>query len=194
MSSPYPRTYYKGRYSREEDERLAKELFFGTSTIDKKPGRERHDYLPADSPEERRAFEAFQRLVTFCCEDLDDGILGGLIASLNPDGIFPRRLVFKQRDRKKKAGYPTDLQIALYVHDLGPDAKKVAEQVVAHFGLKATYAKKFVHDALNRIQDKDPWLLEEWPWENEVNDDLDERDGQARSGPRSFRKTPRRSA
>jgi len=102
MSSPYPRTYYKGRYSREEDERLAKELFFGTSTIDKKPGRERHDYLPADSPEERRAFEAFQRLVTFCCEDLDDGILGGLIASLNPDGIFPGVLYSSRGTERRK--------------------------------------------------------------------------------------------
>src|SRR5262245_16289492 len=116
--SPYPRTprpYYKGRFNRKEDEKLANELFYGTSTINKKTGRERHDY--PDGPDERRAIEALLRLLS-CCEDLDELILGGLSASLDPGGSFGRRLVFKPRKKKKPAGYPSDLEIAMYVLSL----------------------------------------------------------------------------
>jgi len=40
MSSPYPllRPYYKG-HSREEDEKLSNELFYGTSTVVDKKNR-----------------------------------------------------------------------------------------------------------------------------------------------------------
>src|SRR5262245_44540301 len=103
QNSPYPsaiRPYYKG-HSREEDEKLARELFFGTSTIiDGKTDRWCHEYLPADSPEERRAFEALERLLEFSCGDLNPDVLGGLIASLERDGSFGRRLVFK-KERKR---------------------------------------------------------------------------------------------
>jgi hypothetical protein len=154
-----PRPYYKG-FSRKEDEKLANELFYGTSTIDKKTGRERDDYPPVDSPEEHRAIEALQRLL-WTSKNLDEGVLIGLTTALEPGGSRGRRLVFKPRKSKKKAGYPSDLEIALYVRSLGPDAKKAAQQAVVHFGLKAKYAKKGVYDALKRVRIECPWLTQE---------------------------------
>ena len=157
MSSPYPllRPYYKG-HSREEDEKLSNELFYGTSTVvDKKTGRCRHDY--PDGLDERRAIEALKRLLVFSCGDLDEGILGGLVASLDPGGSFGRRLVFEPRKRKRPADSATDLQIALRVrslhHRLGKKEAAVT-QAMADFDL----SRKTVFEAMKRIRAESPWL------------------------------------
>src|SRR5262245_27304379 len=102
MSSPYRQRDYYPEFSREEDERLADELFQGTLTKNKKTGRVRHDYLPADGPDERRAIEALQRLLLSDCGDLDIGILAAIVSSFNRDGSFGRRLVFEPRKREPK--------------------------------------------------------------------------------------------
>lgn len=156
--SVYPRAirpYYK-EHSREEDEKRARELFFGTSTIiNEKTGRTRHDYLPANGPDERRAFDALERLLLFFCGELDPEILGGLLASLERDGSFGRRLVFKKQ-RKRRVGTPTDLQIALCVqsrHRLGLKIK-AAEWAADKLGV----SRKKVYDALKRIRRESPWL------------------------------------
>ena len=112
--SPYPnpvRPYYKG-HNREEDERSARDLFFGTSSIE--AGRECHRYPAEGSEDERGAIEALERLLICSCGDLDPEILGGLLSALERGGSFERRIVFKTK-KKKPAGKPTDLQIALHV-------------------------------------------------------------------------------
>jgi hypothetical protein len=156
--SVYPRAirpYYKG-HSREEDEKLADELFFGTSAIiNEKTGRSRHDYLPANGSDERLAFEALERLLSFSCGDLNSDVLGGLLASLDRSGSFGRRFVFEEK-RKRAVGAPTDLQIALYVqsrHRLGLKIK-AAEWAAKEFGV----SRKTVYAALKRIRCESPWL------------------------------------
>jgi hypothetical protein len=70
QDSPYPRAvraYWKG-YSREQDKRLAKKLFYGTTVRDK-TGRDHHRYLPEDGPEEREGFEALRRLLFYGWND-----------------------------------------------------------------------------------------------------------------------------
>src|SRR5262249_42204059 len=110
------RPYRKG-YSREQDEKLAHELFYGTSTIDKKSGRSRHDYLLAGSPDERRAFEALERVLFHSCGNLNPEILGGFLCLLDRGGSFGRRLVFEKK-RKRPADSATYLRIALHVRAL----------------------------------------------------------------------------
>lgn len=99
MSGPYPyppRPYSKG-YSREEDEKLAEELFYGTTVRDK-TGRDCHRYPSENSPHERQGVEALCRLLLF--SDLPSEIIGGLLCSLDSGGSFGRRLVFKPRKKK----------------------------------------------------------------------------------------------
>jgi hypothetical protein len=109
------RPYFK-EYSREQDEKLAEELFYGTTVRDKKTGRDCHRYPLEESADERRGLDALCRLLVF--GDLAPDILGGLLCSLDPDGSFGRRLVFKPRKRKRRADSATDLQIALHVRSL----------------------------------------------------------------------------
>ena len=148
---PYPlvRPYYKG-HSREEDEKLAKELFYGTSTIDKKTSRSRHDYLLADSPDERRAFEALRRLMLFSCQDLDPAILEGLLCSLDSGGSFERRLVFQFRKKGKRSDFAADLDVAAYVGGLihgGQKKEAAVKRAEDKFGLK----RKAVFAAIKRF-------------------------------------------
>ena len=158
MSSPYPllRPYYKG-FSREEDEKLAKELFYGTTARNEKTGRDCHQYSPKDGPQERRGLEALCRLLCVNCGDLDSEILGGLVASLDPGGSFGRRLVFELRKRKRPAGSATDLQIFLYVEGrirTGQQVEAAVADAMANFGL----SRKTVFAARQRIQRESPWL------------------------------------
>ena len=155
--NPYAqlRPYYKG-HSREEDEKLAQELFYGTSTIDIKTGRSRHDYLLAGSPDECRAFEALERLLLFSCGDFDPGILGGLLSSLDRGGSFGRRLVFEKK-RKRPADSATDLRIALYIrslHRAGWKIEAAVKRAMNAFGL----SRKTVFKARKRIRRESPWL------------------------------------
>ena len=57
------RSYWKG-HDREDDESLAKELFFGRTGRDKK-GRIKKEFLVQDTSRERLAREALVRLLTY---------------------------------------------------------------------------------------------------------------------------------
>src|SRR5262245_4520196 len=118
MTGPHPRHPswpYWEKYSREKDEELAAEFFYGRNTIiNEKTGRLRHDYLPADGPDERRAINALMRLLIYSCgEDLDLKILVGLWNSIAPDGASERRLIFKRRKGIRYVS-PFHMQIALH--------------------------------------------------------------------------------
>jgi hypothetical protein len=67
MSSPFPRTYWAG-FNRQEDEKLAEQLFYGITVRDEKTGRMHHKYLPNNSPHARQGVEALQRLLLFSCQ------------------------------------------------------------------------------------------------------------------------------
>lgn len=154
MSGPYPyppRPYSKG-YSREEDEKLAEELFYGTTVRDK-TGRDCHRYPSENSPHERQGVEALCRLLLF--SDLPSEIIGGLLCSLDSGGSFGRRLVFKPRKRKRPADSRTDLQIALYVGNLVRiGMKKPINQAMVKFGI----SRETVFRAKRRIKRESPWL------------------------------------
>lgn len=158
-SSPYPkaiRPYHKG-FSREQDEKLAGELFYGISTFNKKTGRWHHNYLVTGGPKERQGIEALQRLLLFSCGDLDADILGGLLCSLDDSGSFGRRLVFGLRKRKRPTGSATDLQIALEVralHRTGWKIEAAVKQVSTHFGV----SRKTVFAARKRVRTESPWF------------------------------------
>jgi hypothetical protein len=152
MTSPYPRTYYKD-YSSEEDEKLAEELFYGTMVRDKKTGRDCHEYLPEGSPQERQAFDALQRLLTF--SDLPSGVLAGLVCSLDPGGSFGRRLVFKRRKRKRPVGAATDLQIFFYVQSLERAGLKI-ESAIQYAMDNFDLSRNAVFEARARIRRENP--------------------------------------
>jgi hypothetical protein len=156
MTTPLPsvpRPYWKG-HSREQDEKIAKGLFFGMSTIDKKTGRWRYEY-PSN---EGHAFEALQRLLQFSCGDLDTNVLGGLLASLDRGGSFGRRLVFEgKRKRPAEAAAVADFQIALHVQALRDEGRQTDAAVAdaqAEFGI----SRKTVYKALARTRKECPWL------------------------------------
>jgi hypothetical protein len=158
-NSPYPspaRPYYKG-HSREEDEKLARNLFFGTSTIDKKTGRQHHQYPAEDSQDERGAIEALQRLLICSCGDLAPEILGGLLSALDPGGSFERRLVFKSRKRKRPSNSPTDLQIFFHVWSLeraGLKTESAVQDAMTRFDL----SRNAIFEARARVRAESPWL------------------------------------
>ena len=155
MSGPYPyppRPYSKG-FSREEDEKLAEELFYGTTVRDK-TGRDCHRYPSEDSLH----VEALCRLLLF--SDLPSEIIGGLLCSLDKGGSFGRRLVFKQRKRKRPVGAATDLQITLYVQSL-KRAEWPVDAAVANAEKKFGLSRKGVYGARKRIKAESPWLVDE---------------------------------
>jgi len=154
--NPYAllRPYYKG-HDLEQDEKLAEELFYGTTVRDKKTGRDCHRYPPEDSADERRGLEALCRLLVF--SDLAPDILSGLLCSLDPVGSFGRRLVFKQRKRKRRADSATDLQIALHIRSLYRRLGKkesAVRQAMKDFDL----SRNAVFEAMARIRAESPWL------------------------------------
>jgi hypothetical protein len=159
MTGPYPfiRSYDK-EHSRTEDEKLANELFFGTSTIiDKRTGRCRHDYLTGSN--ETRAIGALQRLLLHSSGDLNPEILGGLLASLDPGGSFGQHLVFKRRKRKRPVGATTDLQIFFYVQALERAGEK-NEAAVRSAMEKFELSRNAIYEARARIRRDSPWLEE----------------------------------
>jgi hypothetical protein len=151
--SPYPRTprpYYKG-HSREQDERLANELFYGVTATNKETGRVRHHYLLADGPHERRGFEALRRLLSFSCGDLDSGILAALYCSLDSDGGNERQLVFKFRKKGNRHDFTADLQIVLHIEGLvrvGQKKEAAIRQTMSDLGL----SRKTVFAAAKRVK------------------------------------------
>jgi hypothetical protein len=154
--SPYPllRPYWKG-HSREEDKKLAKELLYGSSTINKKTGRCQSYYPVAGGPHEYRAFEALRRLLCFSCRDLEPEILAGLVCALDSRGSFERRLVFQFRKKGNRHDFAADLEIAMYVEGLiRVGQKKPIEHAMANFNL----SRKTVFAAIRRFKNRASWL------------------------------------
>jgi hypothetical protein len=143
MSSPYPRTYWRG-YSREQDQKLVLKLFYGITIRDKKTGRDRHQYLSDDSPEEREGRQALCRLLSN--NHADPKILAALCCALT--GCLGRRLVFKNQ-RKGKRNDAADFQIAMHVEFLrytGWKTEAAIRQVMEDLGL----SRKAVFEARKR--------------------------------------------
>ena len=155
--SPYPDDpFYKG-HSRDEDEKLAEKLFYGTMVHDQKTGRDYHRYPPENSPHERQGVEALCRLLMFSCQDnLEPGILAGLLCSLDLGGSLGRRLVFKPRKRKRPVGAATDLQVYFYVQSLerprGMKTKSAVQYAIDKFHL----SRNAVFEARARIRRENP--------------------------------------
>jgi hypothetical protein len=100
--SPYPslpRPYYKG-HNRKEDEKLAKELFYGVVVRNKKTGLDYWRYPPQNSQHEHQDVEALCRLLSNC-QGLAPTILAALVCSLRSGSGFGRRLI---SNREKKEG------------------------------------------------------------------------------------------
>lgn len=152
--SPYPRPYHKG-HSRAQDEKLAGELFYGTTVRNEKTGRDCHLYPPENSPHERQGVEALGRLLLCDCQDLSPDVLGGLLASLDLGGSFGRRLLFKPRKRKRPAGAATDLQIFFYVQSLEHAGWKTESAVQSAMD-KFDLSRNAVYEARARIRRENP--------------------------------------
>jgi hypothetical protein len=156
MSSPYPllRPYWKG-HSREEDEKLAKELFYGTTATNKETGRHYHHYPLADGPHERRALEALRRLLLFdCYKVLEPRIFAALCCSLDPNSDFERRLIFKGRKKGRRHDFAADSQIDVHVLGLrrmGWPSDAAVKDAEKKFGL----SRKAVYEARKRVNS---WL------------------------------------
>jgi hypothetical protein len=128
---PWLRPYWKG-YSREQDLKHMREVFFGTAIPDKR-GRKRHGYWDARSPQERRGFEALQRLLF----NNDQEAIAVLCNALSPDNKAPRRLVFEKN--KRRSDPVADSQIAIRVLALeglyGIKPEAAIKHVQDEFGL-----------------------------------------------------------
>jgi hypothetical protein len=99
--APPLRPYWKG-YSHEQDKKLVRKLFYGT-TIRDKTGRDRYQHFPPDSPEERDGFKAVCRLLSYNWGRNDLDILAALCCSLDLDSGLGSRFVLSER----KEGGPT---------------------------------------------------------------------------------------
>jgi hypothetical protein len=156
--SPYPslpRPYYKG-HNREEDEKLAKKLFYGTTVRDKKTGLDYWRYPPQNSQHEHQNVEALCRLLSNC-QGLEPTILAALVCSLRSGSGFGRRLVFKSRKRGRPGGSLADFQIAMYVafHRRNGENTKIAVlNAIDEFGI----TRKTVFAAIKRAKTQSPWL------------------------------------
>jgi hypothetical protein len=110
--SPYPslpRPYWKG-HNREEDEKLAKELFYGPRVRDKKTGLDYWRYPSQNSQHEHQGIEALCRLLSNC-QGLKPTILAALVCSLRSDSYLERHLVFKPRKKEEEDPPPALWQI-----------------------------------------------------------------------------------
>ena len=157
--SPYsslPRPYWKG-HNREEDEKLAKELLYGTAIRDKKTGLHYHRYPPQNSQQEHQGVEALCRLLSNC-QGLKPTILAALVCSLRSGSDFGRRLVFKSRKRGKPfTSSLADFQIASYVdfqRRNGSNTKIAVMDAQNEFN----QSRKAIFAAMKRAKTKSPWL------------------------------------
>lgn len=151
-NSPYPRPYYAG-FSQEQDEKLAKQLFYGITVRNEKTGRMRHKYLSNNSPREREGFEALQRLLLFSCQDLAPSISIALLSTLDPDGSVWGRLEFKRRKKGRRdvvADFQIEFEFERLIH-VGWKREAAVRQVREKFGL----SRKAVFDARRRAKLRD---------------------------------------
>jgi hypothetical protein len=151
--NPYPllRPYWKG-YSREQDKKLVRKLFYGTTIRDERTGRARHQYLPDDSPEEREGRQALCRLLLFynlSYNHADPEILGALCCAL--EGRLWRRLVFRnQRERGRQSDWAADFQITLEVMGLECFSGEKTTAAVAKIAEKFDLSRSAVYEAMAR--------------------------------------------
>jgi hypothetical protein len=156
--SPYPslpRPCYKG-YSREQDEKFAKELFYGTAIRNKKTGLDYWRYPSQNSPHESQSVEALCRLLS-SCQGLEPTILAALVCSLRSGSDSKRRLVFKSRKRGRPTGSLADFQIASYVdfqRRNGSNTKIAVMDAQNEFN----QSRKAIFAAMKRAKTKSPWL------------------------------------
>jgi hypothetical protein len=157
--SPYPsppRPYWKG-HNREEDKKLAKELFYGTAIRNKKTGLDYWRYPPQNSQHEHQGVEALCRLLSNC-QGLEPTILAALVCSLRSGSDFERRLIFKsRRKRGRPVGSLADFQIAVYVAVRrlnGLNTKLAVMDAKDEFGI----TQKTVFAAMKRAKTKKPWF------------------------------------
>src|SRR5262249_29113372 len=149
--NPYPllRPYYKG-HDLEQDEKLALRLFRGTAAGNKKTGRAHHRYLSGD--EERQAFAALRRVLSYSCTDMNTPLLMALTCSLDPDSSgLERRLVFKFRKKGKPQNAIADLQIFLRVDSYIRSGEKT-ETAVARTMAEFKLARKTVFEAVKQVK------------------------------------------
>ena len=144
------RPYWDG-FSREQDEKLAHQLFYGITVRNEKTGRTRCKYLSNNSSQARDGFEALQRLLLFSCQDLPPSIEMPLLSTLDPDGSVWGRLVF-QRPKKGRRDAGADFQIDFEVGLLirrGWKTEAAVREVMAKFGLsrKAVFAARKTRQA-----------------------------------------------
>jgi hypothetical protein len=94
-------------------------------------------------------------LLVFSCQDLEPGILAGLLCSLDLGGSFGRQLVFKPRKRKRPVGAATDLEIYYYVQSLEHTGLKT-EAAVRYAMDKFDLSRNAVFEARARIRRENP--------------------------------------
>jgi hypothetical protein len=142
---PSRSAYWKG-HSRKEDNKLARELFFGRRVRDE-TGRARKKYLAKDSAGERSAREALVRLLSH-----DDVRIKALLCdALSSDGIGERRLVFQPRKKGKRSDVGADYAVAFRVliekHDT--PVESAVHDAMAKFGL----SRKSVFACMKRVKE-----------------------------------------
>ena len=168
-----PSMYWRG-HDRKEDEALVKRLFCGSAIIAKsgpKAGRSQHRYYAADGAQERRAFAALRRVLSWAANapnpwpvrainSVDPVILALLVCSLDPDNdVTDRRLVFQFRRRGKPTDSSADLQVAIRVAGCvraGQKKEAAIAEAMESYGL----SRKAVFDVLRRVGRSMPGLLD----------------------------------
>jgi hypothetical protein len=141
-----PSPYWKG-YSQKADERLAEQLFLGR-TVQDKTGRKKIEHFTKDSADERSAREALARLLL---RDNCPFVIKALVHQALTDGESERRLVFQYRKKGNRPDVSADLQVALYVLQLGDDRVKKESAVhgaMQKFGL----SRKAVFECIKRAK------------------------------------------
>lgn len=141
-------SYWKG-FSREDDEALAMQLFFGRRGQDKK-GRVKKEYLVQDSPPERLAREALVRLLTyFTTNDGPIDVIAALCSALR--GSPERRLVFKFQKKGNRPDLSGDIAVTLFVDRRRREGVKV-ESAVREAMEVFNLSRKAVFEAMKKVR------------------------------------------
>jgi hypothetical protein len=145
---PSTRAYWTG-FSRENDEVIAMQLFFGRRGHDKK-GRVKKEYLVQDSPPERLAREALVRLLTyFTTKEAPIDVIAALCSALR--GSAERRLVFKFQKKGNRPDLSGDIAVTLLVDRRRQEGVKV-ESAVREAMDVFDLSRKAVFAAIKRVK------------------------------------------
>jgi hypothetical protein len=133
-------------YDRNDDEKLALELFYGRAKI--KNGRFRLEFLKSKQ-DQQKAREALGRLIALAISDPSPWSFALVWAILSVKSV-PCQLIFKPK-RGNRSDIIADLQLAMNVELLVCQGCKVdfaAEEIGKAYGL----TKKAVFDAMKRVK------------------------------------------